>query len=190
MTKTDFANRESLGRIELLVLDVDGVLTDGRITLSGKGEEVKTFNVRDGAGMKYWKRAGGKLAVISGRGSPAVTRRAEELDVDAVRLNAKDKLPAFEEVLSQLNLTGEQTAFIGDDLTDIPLALRCAFSAAVADAANELKEVVSYVTEAPGGGGCAREVIEMILKATGKWRGILARDFSDLAPGGDGERAK
>ena len=68
MTKTDFANRESLGRIELLVLDVDGVLTDGRITLSGKGEEVKTFNVRDGAGMKYWKRAGGKLAVISGRG--------------------------------------------------------------------------------------------------------------------------
>ena len=166
-------------RIELLVLDVDGVLTDGRIMLTGDGDEVKTFHVRDGSGMKYWKRVGRKLAIISGRSSPAVTRRAKELDVDTVRLNVKDKLPAFEEVLGELDIPAERTTVIGDDLTDIPLLLRCAWPVAVADAPEEVRSRAAYVTRAAGGAGCVREVIELILKQTGLWDDILSRYVPD-----------
>jgi len=173
MAEIDFS------RIELLVLDVDGVLTDGRIMLTGDGDEIKAFHVRDGAGMKYWKRAGRKLAIISGRSSPAVTRRAKELDVDAVRLNAKDKLPAFEEVLAELDIPAEKTAVIGDDLPDIPLLLRCAWPAAVADAPEEVRSRAGYVTRLAGGAGCVREVIELILKQAGLWEDILSRYVPD-----------
>ena len=163
--------------IELLVLDVDGVLTDGRITLTADGQEIKSFHVRDGSGMKYWKHAGGRLAIISGRSSPVVLRRAEELGVDAVRIGAKDKLPALEDVLSELNISADRAAVIGDDLTDVPMMRRCALPVAVADAVAEVKHVARYVTESPGGGGCVREVVELILKRAGKWRGILSRYF-------------
>ncbi len=165
--------------IQLLVLDVDGVMTDGRIMLTGDGDEIKAFNVRDGAGMKYWKRAGGKLAVITGRGCDAVLKRTSELDVDFVRMHAKDKLPVLQEALGEMNLTLAQTAVIGDDLTDIPMARACGFSAAPADAVDELKAVASYTARLPGGAGCVREVIELILKAAGKWPGILKRYFPD-----------
>ena len=176
MNATDLPD---LTGIKLLVLDVDGVMTDGRIMLTGDGDEIKAFHVRDGAGMKYWKRTGGKLAVITGRGSQAVLRRTEELGVDFVRLNAKDKLPVLNDVMAELNLTPEQVAVVGDDLTDVPMARICGFSAAAADAADELKEVASYTTSLPGGAGCVREVIELILKATGKWSDILKRYFPD-----------
>lgn len=171
MGKTD------LSKIKLLVLDVDGVLTDGGLMLTGDGDEIKTFNVRDGSGMKYWKRAGGKLAIVSGRGAPAVLRRAKELNVDAVRLSAKDKLPALEAILAELDVTADQTAVMGDDLTDVPMARRCAFSFAPADAVEEYKQVASHVTKAVGGRGAVREAVEMILKATGKWQQILSRYF-------------
>jgi 3-deoxy-D-manno-octulosonate 8-phosphate phosphatase (KDO 8-P phosphatase) len=169
MPETDY------GSIDLLVLDVDGVLTDGRIVLTPDGDEIKSFHVRDGSGMKYWKRVGKKLAIISGRGSPAVTRRAEELGVDAVRLNSKDKLTAFDEILDELDTAPAGTAVIGDDLTDIPLLVRCGFAAVVPDAPQEAKDVADYVTSLPGGGGCVREVIELILKGSGLWESILAR---------------
>lgn len=165
------------GSIELLVLDVDGVLTDGRITLTADGQEIKSFHVRDGSGMKYWKRAGGRLAIVSGRSSPVVLRRAEELDVDVVRLGAKDKLPAFEQVLAELDISADRAAVMGDDLADVPMMRRCAVPIAVADAADEVKQVAVHVTDAPGGGGCVREVVEMILKRAGKWQGILSRYF-------------
>jgi 3-deoxy-D-manno-octulosonate 8-phosphate phosphatase (KDO 8-P phosphatase) len=171
MAEIDYA------KIDTLVLDVDGVLTDGRITLTPAGEEIKTFHVRDGAGMKYWKRAGGKLAMISGRGSQAVLRRAEELAVDAVRLNAKDKLPVFEALLAELGTTAERTAAVGDDLTDVPMLRRCGFPVATADAAEEVRRVAAYVTRAPGGQGCVREVVEWILQHAGKWAAILSRYF-------------
>ncbi|MHC4981747.1 MAG: KdsC family phosphatase [Planctomycetota bacterium] len=164
-----------LGKIELLVLDVDGVLTNGRIALTSRGDEIKVFHVRDGSAIKYWKRAGRKVAFISGRSSPAVTRRARELDVDAVQLNAKSKLPAYEEVLKELKVGEDRTAVIGDDLTDLPLLGRCGFSAAVADAAEEVRSRVDYVTRAAGGAGAVREVVEMILKKAGLWDQILAR---------------
>ena len=166
-------------RIELLVLDVDGVLTDGRILLTGDGDEIKAFNVRDGSGMKYWKRVGKRLAIISGRGSPAVTRRARELDVDLVRLNAKDKLPVYREVLAELGVEPEHVAAMGDDLTDIPILTHCGLPIAVADAAEELKAVAANVTETPGGAGAVREVVEWILKGAGLWGQILSRYLPD-----------
>ena len=169
------SDRETLAKIELLVLDVDGVMTDGRITLTPDGDEIKRFHVRDGSGMKYWKRAGKKLAIISGRGSTVVTYRAKELDVDIVRLSVKDKLPAYREVLGELGVSDEQTAVIGDDLTDLPLLRQCAFSVAVADAAEEVKTAAAHVTELPGGAGCVREVIELILKQTGRWDEVITR---------------
>jgi 3-deoxy-D-manno-octulosonate 8-phosphate phosphatase (KDO 8-P phosphatase) len=161
--------------IRLLVLDVDGVLTDGRIILTPDGQEIKAFHVRDGAGMKYWKREGGKLAVITGRGSPTVLRRAEELGVDAVRLEARDKLPAYESVLAELGLTPQQTAVMGDDLPDLPLMRRCALPVAVADAVEEVKRAAGYVTRLSGGAGAVREVIEVILRQTGAWDAVMAR---------------
>lgn len=162
-------------KLELMVLDVDGVLTDGRITLAESGEEIKSFHARDGAGMKYWQRVGGRLAIITGRGSPAVTRRAEELGVAAVRLDAKVKLPVYREVLAELGVSEDRTVVIGDDLTDLPLLRSCAFSAAPVDAADEVRAAADYVCTARGGAGCVREVIEHVLKRAGKWERILAR---------------
>ena len=162
-------------KIQLLVLDVDGVLTDGTITLTEDGREIKQFNVRDGAGIKYWQRVGKKVAIISGRGSKAVTHRAKELGIEAVCLNAKDKIPAFERVLSEFSLDGTQVAVIGDDLPDLPMFARAGFSAAPADAVEEVRQEAHYVTAARGGAGCVREVVEMILKATGQWQKIMER---------------
>ncbi len=176
MAMTEYKN------IDLLILDVDGVLTDGRITYSGDGEEIKSFSVRDGAGMKYWRRVGKKLAIISGRGSPAVSRRAQELGVDAVRLNALNKLPALEEVLAELGVPAERAAVIGDDLLDLPMMYHCGLAIAPADAVDEVRDFAGYITKAPGGGGCVREAIEMILKATPLWEKIMARY---LPPQGD-----
>jgi len=165
--------------IELLVLDVDGVLTDGRITYNDRGEEIKSFHVRDGSGMKYWKRCGRKLAIVTGRSSPAVTRRAEELGVDAVRMNARNKLAALAEVLDELGVSPDRTAVIGDDLTDLPMLRRCAFAVAVADAAAEVRDAADYVTDLPGGAGAVRETIEHILKAAGDWQAVLARYMNE-----------
>jgi 3-deoxy-D-manno-octulosonate 8-phosphate phosphatase (KDO 8-P phosphatase) len=179
MTAIDYAG------IGLLVLDVDGVLTDGRIVWTDGGEQIKAFHVRDGAGMKYWRRAGGKLAMISGRGGQAVLRRAGELDVDAVRIEARNKLPAYRQVLAELGFSPEQTAVVGDDLPDLPLMYRCGLPIAVADAVEEVRRQAAYVTQARGGRGAVREVIELILKKAGKWDGILARY---RPPAGQGDR--
>ncbi len=168
-------NEIDYAKIELLVLDVDGVLTDGRVTLTPAGDEIKSFHVRDGAGMKYWRRVGRKLAIISGRGSPAVRLRAEELGVETVRLNEKNKLPAYQDVLEELGLLPSQVAVVGDDLTDLPMMRHCALSAAVADAVGEVRDAADYVTERPGGRGAVRDVIEMILRRAGLWQTILQR---------------
>ena len=173
MVRTDLSN------IDLLVLDVDGVLTDGRITLTASGEEIKSFHVRDGAGMKYWTRVGKKLAIITGRGSPVVVRRAEELGVHAVRLNAKVKLPALREVCDELGISPERVAVVGDDLADLPLLREAGFAVAVADAVEEVRAAADHVTRLRGGAGAVREVIELILKETGLWESIMARYLPD-----------
>jgi 3-deoxy-D-manno-octulosonate 8-phosphate phosphatase (KDO 8-P phosphatase) len=167
--------RIEFSHIDLLVLDVDGVLTDGRIILTPDGQEIKSFDVRDGAGMKYWKRMGKKLAIISGRGSQAIHVRAGELDVDTLRVNAKDKLPAYREVLDELGVSEDRTAVVGDDLPDIPLLKRCLLPIATGDAVEEVRAVAAYVTKQPGGRGAVREAIELILKQSGRWPEVMAR---------------
>ncbi len=173
------AKSPNLKAIELLVLDVDGVLTDGRITYTANGDEIKRFHVRDGSGMKYWKRTGRKLAIITGRGGPMVERRAEELGVDVLHMKALRKAPALEATLAELGVAPEHTAVVGDDLTDIPLFRQCGFPVAVADAAEEARQHAAWVTTRCGGDAAVREVIEHILKAAGDWDTVMARYLED-----------
>ena len=161
--------------IKLLVMDVDGVLTDGTVVIGPEGDETKFFNVKDGTGIKYLQRTGIRAAFLSGRSCPAVEHRARELNVTEVHLGARDKLPVLHELMKRLGLKPEEVAFVGDDLVDIPVAREVGFSAAVADAHEELKSRCDYVTSVPGGRGAVREVAEVILKAQDKWSAIMER---------------
>ncbi len=162
-------------RIEMLVLDVDGVLTDGRIVYGDRGEELKAFHVRDGSGLKFWLGAGKRAGIISGRRSPVVLRRATELGLTAVVQGAQDKRPAFEQMLTEHGLSAEQACYVGDDLPDVPLLRRSGLAVAVADACGEAKAAAGYVTAAAGGRGAVREVVELILRAQQRWAEVVAR---------------
>ena len=159
--------------IELLLLDVDGVLTDGRITYTSSGDEIKNFHVRDGSGLKLWMNLGKKVAILSGRSSEAVSRRAKELGIAIVKQGHADKLPAVRAILAELGLTPEQACAMGDDLPDLPVFRHCAMGIAVADACDELKQAASYVTSTPGGTGAVREAIEWLLKQSGQWACVV-----------------
>ena len=162
-------------KIKLLVMDVDGVLTNGCVIINSDGSEGKAFNLLDGHGIKLWHRAGFKTAMISGRASIATTIRAEQLGINFLRQGCLQKLPAFEELLAEVGLTAEEVLYIGDDLLDLPLVKRAGIGVAVANAVEELKEVADYITVKHGGAGAVREVIEMVLKATGKWDDLMQR---------------
>ncbi len=164
-----------LTKIKLLVLDVDGVLTDGAINIDSRGVESKRFNVQDGHGIKLWQRCGLETAIISGRTSAVVEFRAKELEIKYVRQGCKEKLPPFEELLKLIGFTAEQTACVGDDITDIPLVKRAGFGVAVANAVAELKSCADYVASRPGGCGAVREIIEYILKNTGRWDELMKK---------------
>jgi 3-deoxy-D-manno-octulosonate 8-phosphate phosphatase (KDO 8-P phosphatase) len=159
--------------IKLLLMDCDGVLTDGRLWLTADGDEQKTFHVRDGQGIGLFHRAGLKTGIISGRRSEAVARRAEELKIGFVRQYANDKVKAFEEILAAAAVSADECAYIGDDIADIPLMQRVEVAIAVADAADETKEAAHYVTRAAGGRGAVREVCEIILKVQGRWDELM-----------------
>jgi 3-deoxy-D-manno-octulosonate 8-phosphate phosphatase (KDO 8-P phosphatase) len=167
--------RPALEKIAMLVLDVDGVMTDGSIIVNGDGSESKAFNSLDGHGIRIWRRVGLKAAFLSGRLSQPTQLRAEQLEVDAVIQNSYDKLPAIENLLADFGLSLEQIAYIGDDLPDLPVIRRVGFGVAVANAVEEIKKAAAYVTSQPGGSGAVREVIEYILKNTGKWQQIMER---------------
>jgi 3-deoxy-D-manno-octulosonate 8-phosphate phosphatase (KDO 8-P phosphatase) len=162
-------------RVKLLLMDCDGVLTDGQIWLLGSDEEQKSFNVRDGLGIGMLHRAGLKSGVISGRSSVALERRAAELEIEFVRQGITNKVAVFEELLSLAGVDDEQVAYIGDDLNDISLMQRCEFAVAVVDAAPETRAAAHYVTAAAGGRGAVREVVELILKAQGRWSDLVRR---------------
>ncbi len=164
-----------LGAIELLVLDVDGVLTDGRIIIHPDGGESKCFHILDGHGIRMWQRAGLKVALLSGRLSQATARRAEELQISYVMQDCHFKLPALKQLLKDLRVPPEKAAYVGDDLMDLPAVRHVGFGVAVASAVDELKEQADYVTTRPGGQGAAREVIEHILKNSGRWQGLMER---------------
>lgn len=162
-------------RVKLLLMDCDGVLTDGRITLVGSDDEQKSFHTRDGHGLVLLHRAGLRSGIISGRTSMAVERRAVELGIAYVRQGTWDKLKDFEQLLLEAGVKESETAFIGDDVTDIPLMQRVEFAVAVADATEETRAAAHYVTKLPGGYGAVREVTEIILKAQGRWAELMRR---------------
>jgi 3-deoxy-D-manno-octulosonate 8-phosphate phosphatase (KDO 8-P phosphatase) len=162
--------------IKLLLMDCDGVLTDGRVWLFENGEEQKGFHTRDGLGIELWHRAGLRSGIISGRNSSAVEGRARALGMSFVVQGVADKVQAFMETVAQAGVTNGEVAFIGDDLNDIPLMTRSGLGFAVADAAPETRNLADYVTKLPGGYGAVREVIELILKAQGRWSSLTA-DF-------------
>jgi 3-deoxy-D-manno-octulosonate 8-phosphate phosphatase (KDO 8-P phosphatase) len=165
--------------IKLLLLDCDGVLTDGGLhyTFDGKHvlEGVKVFHIRDGQGLKLAREAGLKLGIISGRVSPALVARARELQIDHLLQGIDDKLIVYEQIKTSEGFTDEQIAYIGDDLPDLAVMRRAGLAIAVADAVDEILECAHFVTSKPGGRGAAREAIELILKAQDKWRESLLR---------------
>lgn len=161
--------------IELILTDVDGVLTDGGIIFDNQGIETKQFHIRDGLGIKLWQRAGYKLGLVTGRSSHIVKIRAAELGVDIVRQTAEDKLPAMLDILAGLKLQPSQVCYIGDDLPDLPAVRAVGLGVAVADACAELREAAHYVTVAPGGKGAVRETIEVILKAQRRWLDLIQK---------------
>ena len=167
--------KEKLKGIKLLILDVDGVMTDGRIIMDNEGKEIKNFNVRDGHGLKLLQRYGIKVAILTGRQSKVVEHRAKDLDIKDVYQKVFHKKDVFEKIMKNHKLSPDEAAFIGDDIVDIPVLRRVGFSVAVADAADVVKKSVDYVARNSGGRGAVREICEMILKAQGKWPEIAAK---------------
>jgi len=166
---------ERATRIRLLLMDCDGVLTDGRIWLLSDGDDQKEFHTRDGLGLELFHSAGLSSGVISGRSSSAVERRARGLGMTYVRLGCDDKLAAFNETIASAGVSKDEVAFIGDDLNDIRLMKRSGLAVAVADASAETVGTAHYVTTAAGGHGAVREVIELILKAQNRWSDVTGK---------------
>lgn len=173
---TEIEKRAS--RIKLLLMDCDGVLTDGRITLVSETDEQKSFHTRDGHGLVLLHRAGLRSGIISGNVSSAVERRARDLGIAYVRQGTWNKIVEFEEVLASAEAEDAETAYIGDDVTDIPLMQRVGLAVAVADATEETRAVAHYVTKLPGGFGAVREVTDLILKAQGRWAELMRKYIS------------
>ncbi|MBM4019171.1 MAG: phenylphosphate carboxylase subunit delta [Planctomycetes bacterium] len=170
-----------LDRIDLLILDVDGVLTDGRIIYDSRGADVKAFNVLDGQGVKYWLRVGHEAAILSGRASRTIRIRAGDIGIEAVYENAKDKLPVLEKILKRFGRAADRACYIGDDLVDLPVMARVGFAVATAGAAPEARRMAHYVTRSGGGAGAVRETIELILRYQGRWGDVLNR-YTDQLP--------
>ena len=162
-------------KIKLLILDCDGVLTDGRIIMLPNGDETKAFDVKDGHGIVMAQRAGLRVAIISGRKSSVVRARAKELGVVHLHEMAWVKTEPYEKVLAEEGLTDEDVCYVGDDVVDIPLLRRAGLGIAVGDAVEETKKASHTVTKRAGGRGAVREVIELILKAQDRWDEAMAR---------------
>lgn len=161
-------------RIRLLLLDVDGVLTDGTIVLHQDGTESKSFHIRDGAAIVWAQRAGFKIGLLSARISEATEQRAMQLGVPLVVQGAADKLTAYEQILRDNSLSDADVSYMGDDLQDLPVLRRVGFSAAPADAAADVRAAVHWVSAQPGGRGAVRELIEHVLRAQGAWQDAVA----------------
>jgi YrbI family 3-deoxy-D-manno-octulosonate 8-phosphate phosphatase len=161
--------------IELVLSDVDGVLTGGGIVFDNQGIETKQFHIRDGLGIKLWQRAGYKFGLVTGRSSHIVKMRAAELGIEIVRQTAEDKLPAAQEIIADLGLQLSQVCYIGDDLPDLPVIRACGLGVAVGDACYEVRQAAHHVTTLHGGAGAVRETIELILKAQHRWDALIQK---------------
>jgi 3-deoxy-D-manno-octulosonate 8-phosphate phosphatase (KDO 8-P phosphatase) len=176
MAKKDWKERAK--KIRLLLLDVDGVMTDGRLGFDGEGREFKFFYARDGIGIKLLQQAGVRVGILSGRRAKVVTLRAKELGISLIRQKIQDKSRALGEILEAEKLRPEQVCYMGDDLVDLSVLRRVGFAVAVADAVAEVKSVAHLVTQTPGGWGAVREVCEKVLKIQGKWEKGTRKFFS------------
>lgn len=164
---------EKIKRVRLLALDVDGVLTDGRIIFNDAGQETKLFDVKDGHGIKLLSRSGVEVAIITARESKVVLHRAEDLGIALVYQGMKDKKKALEELASRTGIPPLEMAYMGDDIVDLPVLTRVGFSATVADAVDEVRERVDYIASRTGGRGAVREVAELILKTQSRWDDVI-----------------
>jgi 3-deoxy-D-manno-octulosonate 8-phosphate phosphatase (KDO 8-P phosphatase) len=171
---------EKLKKIKMLILDVDGVMTDGRIIMDDSGREIKNFNVRDGHGLKILQRYGITVVLLTGRKSDVVKHRAHDLGIREVYQGSLNKKELLGKILKKHGLPFDAAAYLGDDIVDIPVLKRVGFSAAVADAQDIVKKTVDYITKSGGGRGAVREICELILHAHGKWPEIAAKyEFLD-----------
>lgn len=178
-------------KVKMLILDVDGVLTDGYVFVGAEGELFKSFNVRDGLGITLAQKSGIKTAIITGRESKMLAFRARELKINAFYQNKKNKIPAYRELQQEYNLKPEEIAYIGDDLFDLAVMKDVGFPATVADATDEAKSIAILESDFNGGHGGVRQIIEFILKAQGKWQGIVNRYMAiNIADNNDKENGQ
>lgn len=166
---------DKCANIQLVLTDVDGVLTDGGVIFDNQGVESKQFNIRDGQGIRLWQQAGGQLGIVTGRSSQVVKLRAAELDIDIVRQGVKNKLQVVRTICDELELDLSQVCYLGDDLPDWAVIKHVGLGVAVGDAAEELQQDADYVTSLRGGHGAMREVIELLLKNTNRWDSVLRK---------------
>ncbi len=162
-------------KIELILSDVDGVMTDGGIYVQDNGEQIIKFHIRDGMGVRLWREAGKRFGIVTGRKLESVKKRAADLWMDIVRVGIDDKLPEIDRLAAEFGITREQICYIGDDLLDLAAIRAVGLGVAVADAAEDVRQAARYTTSLRGGHGAAREVIELILKNTGRWDDVLTR---------------
>jgi 3-deoxy-D-manno-octulosonate 8-phosphate phosphatase (KDO 8-P phosphatase) len=178
-SKIPAALRKRAAHIKVLLMDVDGTLTTGGVTLLSTAEgtalEIKTFDAHDGQGLTLARTAGIRTGVITGRASPALHRRAKEMDIEFVYEKQPHKIPAYEEILKKAGVAESEVAYVGDDLPDITVMRRVGLAVAVGDAVPEVKKAAHYVTKAPGGKGAVREAIELILKSKGVWNEVIGK---------------
>lgn len=165
---------EKAKEIKLLLLDVDGVLTNGSISYTDEGKEIKTFSVKDGFGINLLRKAGVEVGIITARSSEALTRRAGDLQLKHVYQGIREKVAMYDTLRKELNLQSSEVAYMGDDWLDLSLLTRVGFSATVADGAPEVQKIVDYISRNPGGKGAVREVCELILDAKGKYESLLS----------------
>jgi len=177
MRKISPALEKRAARIKVLLMDVDGTMTNGAVTLlsqnDGSALEIKTFDAHDGQGLTLAHAAGLRTGCITGRESPALLRRAREMKMEFIYMKQPVKMPAYEEILQKTGVSDSAVAFIGDDLPDLPLMRRAGLAVAVGDAVPEVKQVAHYVTRAPAGHGAIREAVELVLKAKGIWTEMI-----------------
>ena len=169
---------QQLKSIKILILDVDGVLTDGRVIYTDSGEEIKRFDVRDGHGLKLLMRSGIEVILLTGRESKVVLHRARDLGIEHVYQKALNKIEVYKEILAKWNLEDKEVGFVGDDLIDLPVLRKVGFSASVPDAVPEVKEIVDHITTKKGGEGAVREICELLLKAQNKWEAVTEKYYT------------
>jgi 3-deoxy-D-manno-octulosonate 8-phosphate phosphatase (KDO 8-P phosphatase) len=176
---------ERAARIRLVLFDVDGVLTDGRVVLHGNGSESKQFHIRDGIVMVWAQRVGLTVGILSARMSPTTTERAAQLGITLVHQGVPSKIDAYDEIVGDIGLNDDEVAYMGDDIVDLAVLSRVGLATAPADAVAEVRRRVHWVAPSGGGAGAARELIELILRAQGRWDAIV-NSFTPVASGVEG----